>query len=378
MTKSIKGKLPKFGLNRRRFVQGVVLSAAALGTFSSVRSEAQVKSGQLKCASYRFPRTEPLFDGSITIEGIAAKFEEHGGIGTANTYTLEGSQPWDITEIGLGPFMYAYANDRFRDYMLLPIFLLKQFRHKSIYVRTDRGIKTPQDLRGRAIATPGYASTSLVWIRGLLEEEYGVSPNEIDWVLSSKDSSADVSGKVSKQESLLPSGIKARLGPVGLDESELLVNGEVDALFHAVTPRAFLDRDPILTRLFENSREVEFDYYKKTGIFPIMHAVAVRKEILAENPGAAKAIFEAFSKAKSRCYAYMTKLGWASDMLPWYSQELEHTVAEMGSNFYSYGFESNRKALETLCRYSCEQGLTKNHLKPKELFHPESQKFEEA
>jgi len=374
----MKGKLSKFGLNRRRFVQGVALSAVALGSFSSVRGDSQVKSGQLKCACYRFPRTESLFDGNIAIDGFAAAFEQHGGIGTANTHTLEGSQPWDITEIGLGPFMTAYANDDFRDYTLLPIYLLKQFRHKSIYIRTDRGIKTPQDLRGRAIATPGYSSSSLVWIRGMLEDEYGVSPQDIDWVLSSKDSSADVSGEVSKQESLLPSGIKARKGPAGLDESELLVNGDVDALFHAVTPRAFLDRNPIITRLFENSREVELDYYRKTGIFPIMHTVAVRKKLLAENPGTAKAIFEAFSKAKSRSYAYMAKLGWGSDMLPWYSQELEQTVTEMGSNFYSYGFESNRKALETLCRYSYEQGLTKSHLKPEELYHPESQKFEEA
>ena len=374
--KSTSGRSIFHGLGRRKFIQQTALAAVALGTFSPVRGATQGESGQLKGAGYRFPRTEPLFDGSVVIEGLDVEFEEVG-IGDANTDTFSGLQSRDITEIGLHPYILAYANEDFRDYTLLPVFPLRQFRHKSIFIRNDRGINTPEDLRGKAIATPGYSSSSLTWIRGMLNDEYGVSPDEIDWVLSRKDSSADVSGKVSKQESLLPTGIKVRHGPEGLDESELLVRGEVDALFHAVIPRAFLEGDPTVARLFENSRDTELAYYKKTDIFPIMHAVAVRRTLLDQKPGIAKAIFEAYSKAKSKSYAYMNKLGWGADMLPWYSQELEHTVAAMGSNFYSYGFESNRKSLETLCRYSYEQGLADRHLNLEELFHAESLEFEE-
>ena len=222
-----------------------------------------------------------------------------------------------------------------------------------------------------------YSSTSLTWIRGILRDEYGVSPEEINWVLSNKDSSANEVGKVSKQESVVPEGINVRMGTKGLDESELLLNGEVDALFHGATPQAFVEGNPKITRLFENSRDVELAYYKKTGIFPIMHAVAVRKTLLEEHRGISKALFEAYSKAKSKAYGYMVKMGWAADMLPWYGQELENTVAKMGPNWYSYGIGPNRNTLETLFRYSYEQGLAKKHLTVEELFNPDSLSFEE-
>ena len=364
------------GMKRRTFIQQSAFATAALGSFSSVFGMAKNETPPLKAAGYRFPRVEALFDGSVTIEGFNAHFE-HAGIGDSNTDLFSGAQTLDFTEIGLHPFMLAYANEGFRDYTLLPIFPLRLFRHKSIFIRTGSGIKTPGDLRGRSVGTPGYSSTSLTWIRGILRDEYGVSPEEINWVLSNKDSSANEVGKVSKQESVVPEGINVRMGTKGLDESELLLNGEVDALFHGATPQAFVEGDPKITRLFENSRDVELAYYRKTGIFPIMHAVAVRKALLEKHPEILKAIFEAYSKAKSKAYGYMVKMGWAADMLPWYGQELEHTVAAMGPNFYSYGIKPNRKSLETLFRYSYEQGLAKKNLSIEELFHPDSLGFEE-
>jgi 4,5-dihydroxyphthalate decarboxylase len=228
------------------------------------------------------------------------------------------------------------------------------------------------------VGTPGYSSTSLTWIRGILSDEYGVAPDEINWVYSQKDSSSAESGKASKQENTFPAGLNIRPGPVGVDESELLVSGEVDALFHAATPQAYLEGHPKVARLFPNSRAIELAYYKKTGIFPIMHSVAVRKSLLQDNPQLIAAIFQAYSEAKSRSYAYMNSIGWAADMLPWYGQELEYTKAEMGPNFYSYGIQSNRKSLETLFRYSYEQGLASRQLKIEELFHPASLALEEV
>jgi len=113
--------------------------------------------------------------------------------------------------------MLAYANDGFRDYSLLPIFPLRLFRHKSIFIRTDRGIKKPEDLRGKKVATPGFSSTSLTWLRGIVQHEYGVKPEEIKWIVSSKDSSAKAAGKVSKQESVVPKGFSVINGPAGKD-----------------------------------------------------------------------------------------------------------------------------------------------------------------
>jgi len=371
-----KHKVPSYRMGRRTFIQQSAFAAAVLGSTSSLFGMTKTEAKPLKAAGYRFPRVEALFDGSVAIEGFDVHFQ-HAGIGDSNTDLFSGAQTLDFTEIGLHPFMIAYANENFRDYTLLPIFPLRLFRHKSIFIRTGSGIKTPGDLRGRSIGTPGYSSTSLTWIRGILKDEYGVSPEEIDWVLSNKDSSANEAGKVSKQESVVPEGINVRMGTTGLDESELLLNGEVDALFHGATPRAFLEGNPKITRLFKNSRDVELAYYRKTGIFPIMHAVAVRKTLVEEHPEILKAIFDAYSKAKTKAYGYMTKMGWAADMLPWYGQELEHTVAAMGSNFYSYGIKPNRKSLETLFRYSYEQGLAQKNLAIEDLFHQDSLNFEE-
>jgi 4,5-dihydroxyphthalate decarboxylase len=295
-----------------------------------------------------------------------------------NTDVFSGPQSRDVTEIGLHPFMLAYANDGFRDYALLPIFPLRVFRHKSVFIRTDRDISGPEDLRGKTIATPGYSSTSLTWIRGVFQDEYGVKPQDIKWILSSKDSSANVAGKVSKQENVLPEGVSITPGPVGQDESDLLESGEVDALFHAVEPRAYIQGHPQIARLFTDYRAVERAYFAKTGIFPIMHAVAVKKSTLKENPWLVKAVFDAYSKAKQKHYDYMAKDAWAYETLPWFAQEYEETRKLMGDNFYSYGIGPNRKTLDALFRYSHEQGLCSRQLTVEELFEPTSLQLAES
>ena len=178
---------------------------------------------------------------------------------------------------------------------------------------------------------------------------------------------------------MIPKGIKIVGGPVGKDESDLLESGEVDALFHAAQPRGFIEGHPKIARLFPDSKKAEKDYFKKTGIFPIMHVVAIKKSVLAEYPWLAKAVFDAYSEAKQISYQQMARIGWAADSLPWYGQELEETVAVMGKNFYSYGLsKSNRKTLKTLFQYSYEQGLAKKKLTIEELFAKEGLHLEES
>jgi 4,5-dihydroxyphthalate decarboxylase len=354
-------------MKRRDFLQcTATLAASLMAPASMAVSKTPLN---LKAAGYRFPRTEALFTGEVAVEGAISSFQK-SGIGDINIDIFAGPQTWDFCEIGLHPFMLAWANEGFRDYTLLPVFPLRLFRHKSIFIRTDRGIEEPEDLKGKRIATPGYSSTSLTWIRGLLQDEYGVTPQDVEWVLSRKDSSADVSGKVSAQENVIPDSISVQAGPEGMDESDLLANGEVDALFHAAVPRAFVQGHPKVGRLFADSRATEKAYFEKTGVFPIMHAVAVRKKLLEQHPAMAGAIFNAYSAAKSLAYRQMTGIGWGADMLPWYGQEMEATQALMGSNFYSYGLEGNRKSLETLFRYSHEQKLASRRLTVEELFYP--------
>ena len=362
--------------SRRDVLKATALALGTVGVMSAsdggmVQAASNAKGLPLSMAGYKFERVAALVDGKVTVEGAIQKFEL-AGLGDMNTDVFNGKQTRDVTEIGLHPFMLAYANEDFRDYTLLPIFPLRLFRHKSVFIRTDRGIKTPDDLRGRSIGTTGYSSTSLTWLRGIFQDEYGISPQDVQWVSSSKDSSAGMAGKVSKQESMAPEGVPISDGPAGMDESDLLVSGKVDALFHAAEPRAFVEGHPKVARLFPDPRTVERAYYKKTGIFPIMHAVAIKKAVLKENPWLSAAIFKAYSQAKQMSYEHMAKAAWIYDMLPWYGQELEETQALMGDNFYSYGIKPNRKALEALFRYSHRQGLANRELTIEELFDPGS------
>ena len=327
------------------------------------------KSLSLAAAGYKFARTKALFDGRIRIEGCDTHFEEMG-IGDINTHIFNGPQTLGFAETGLHPFMLAYANDDFRTYTLLPIFPFRLFRHRSVFIRTDRGIERPEDLKGKTVATPGYSSTSLTWIRGIFQDEYGIRPEDIDWLIAAGDSSAKLAGKISSQEQVAPKGISIRVGPEGKDESDLLESGEVDALFHAVEPRAYVEGRPHVARLFPDYRAAESAFFAKTGIFPIMHVVAIKRELLQQNPWLAAAVFKAYSQAKQIAYVQMAKAGWFKDMLPWSGQELAETRALMGNNFFSYGIEANRKTLEMLFQYSYEQGLSSRKLKIEDLFDP--------
>jgi 4,5-dihydroxyphthalate decarboxylase len=270
------------------------------------------------------------------------------------------------------------TNEGLRDYSLLPVFPLRVFRHKSIFIRTDRGITKPADLKGRKVGTPGFSSTSLTWLRGIMEHEYGVKQSDIQWVISSKDSSAAVTGKVSKQENMIPKGLSVSKGPAGKDESQLLVDGDVDALFHALEPKAYVEGNPIVGRLFPDFRATECAYFAKSGIFPIMHAVAVRNDVIEKHPELPKALFDAYSQAKQLADGALRKMGWANISLPWVGQEIEETHKAMGDNYWSYGVKGNEKSLNALFQYSHEQGLASRKLKIEDLFHPSTLEFAEA
>ena len=367
--------------SRREFIKTTAITVGAAGVLSvcgQVPAQAadKPKGLPLSMAGYKFDRTKALIDGRIKIEGCDIQFQE-SGIGDINTNLFSGPQTFEVTEIGLHPFMLAYANEGFRDYSLLPIFPLRLFRHKSVFIRTDRNIKKPEDLRGKKIATAGYSSTSLTWIRGIFQEEYGIKPEDMQWVVSQKDSSAKDAGKVSKQENIFPEGVPISMGPEGKDESDLLASGEVDACFHAGEPRAYVEKHPKVGRLFPDYRSTERAYFKKTGIFPIMHAVAIKKSLAKQNPWLIEAVFKAYSQSKQMAYDYMAKAAWLRDSLPWFGQEFDETRALMGDNYYSYGMKPNRKTLETLFRYSHQQGLAKRKLKIEELFHSSTLELQE-
>jgi 4,5-dihydroxyphthalate decarboxylase len=382
-----KNKSTSFQTSRRRFLKASAAVAGTAGVLgmsgvsgllaSTAKLAKSTNNLSIKIAGYKIDRVDALIDGRVQVEGCDTQFEV-ASIGDINTNVFSGPQSHEVTEIGLHPYMLAYANDGFRGYSLIPVFPLRLFRHKSIFIRTDRGITKPEDLRGKKVATPGFSSTSLTWIRGIVQHEYGVKPEEIQWVISSKDSSAKAAGKVSKQESVVPKGLSVSKGPAGKDESDLLESGEVDALFHAAEPRAYMEGHPKVARLFPDFRKTEREYFAKTGIFPIMHAVAIRKDIIERNPWLLNAVFNAYSQAKQLMYDYLKKSAWYKNSLPWIAQEIEETRTLMGENFWPYGIAPNRKALEALFQYSYEQGLAKRKLTIEDLFHPSTMALEEA
>ena len=157
--------------------------------------------------------------------------------------------------------------------------------------------------------------------------------------------------------------------PSGKDDSDLLLEGDVDAIFHPAEPRAFVQRNPNVRRLFTDCRSVEQAYFKKTGIFPIMHAVAIRRELADRSPELAKKLFAAYSQAKALDYEESKKIRWAYNSLPWYGQEFDETARLMGDNFYSYGLDkNNRKAMRAACHYLHRQGLANRELTIEELY----------
>lgn len=371
------GLVGQTGESRREFMKVTALAGAALAgaqTLGQVDSRAEEKttapSGKLKInvAGYEYDRVAGLADGRVKIEGCETQFEA-ARIGDMNIHAFTGPKTREVTEVGLLPFILALANEQFKDYSLIPVFVLRVFRHKSIFIRTDRGITKPSDLRGRRVATPGYSSSSLTWIRGIMQHEYGVKPEDIEWVISAKDSSAKLTGSVSSWENIIPNGISISNGPKGKDESEMLVDGDVDALFHPNEPKAYHEGNPIVARLFSDSRKVEQAYFAKTGIFPIMHTIAIRNDVAKANPWLPKAVFNAYSQSKQLAYDAIRSTSMYFISLPWLAQEAEETRKLMGDNYWPYGIEPNLKTLNALLQYSHEQGLAKRKLKIEELFH---------
>ena len=330
---------------------------------------------ELKLAGYDYDRVAPIRDGKVAIEGADVNFEV-SNIYAMNKSTFGPEQKYEVLEIGLIPYITRYINDGFRDYTLIPVFISRTFRHRNIYVHTDSGIETPEDLKGKRIGTPGYGMSSNTWIRGMLLDEYGVKADDFQWIESDKSSDGKElnSGFANYY---FGEDFPLTKGPDGLDESELLLNGQVDALITAITPKAYLDEDPKIRQLFPKARDVEAAYFKKTGMFPIMHAIAIRNDVLEENPWLAKAVFEMYSDAKDIAYQNLETTTVVRTSLPWGKDEYESTVEIMGDNYWKYGIEANRKELDAIMRYVYEQGLTKEQVGFEEMFAPSSLQLKE-
>jgi len=344
--------------------------AAALGFLTTGSGAASDVSSlpTIKVAGYPYDRVQAIRDRLAGIDQVDVRFHTEG-IYDLNAHAFGLRKTYEVTEIGLIPYVSQYINNDFRDYVLIPVFISRTFRHRNIFVHVDSGIEKPEDLRGKRIGTPGYGMSATTWIRGLLLDVYGVKANEMRWIETAKSSDkGNLNSGFAKY--FFPDDFPIEKGPADTDESELLLSGGCDALITAITPKAYADRNPRIRRLFADARTTEQQYYKETGLFPIMHAVGIRADAVKEKPWLPAAALKMYSDAKQIAYDNLASTTVLRTSLPWALDEYEDTVKLMGDDYWRYGIESNRKELEAVMRYTYEQGLVKRQMAFESLFHP--------
>ncbi len=320
---------------------------------------------KLSFACWNYDRTRALMDGSVQPDGIDLNYLN---LPVEETFfRMARHREFDVAEMSLSSYCVS-LNRPEKPFIALPIFPSRFFRHSSIYVNAASGIKEPKDLIGKRIASPEYQMTAPVWIRGILQDHYGVPVAAQPYLYGGEEET----GRIEKLKLDLPPNIK--LHPIGPTQtlSQMLHDGEIDALYTARMPSSFQRNDGKVKRLFENYAEVERAYWRETGIFPIMHTIVMRRDVYEANRWIAQSLTKAFYESQRHTYDDLAETAALKSMLPWLVAHVEQTRREMGEDWWPYGLDRNCKTLETFTRYHFEQGLSKRQLSLDELFAPES------
>lgn len=314
-------------------------------------------------ACWDYDRTQPLADGRVTVGGVDLTFLR---LRVEETFfRMIVNREFDVAEMSLS----SYTMSKFRDdpFVAIPVFPSRVFRHGSIYVNQNSGIREPKDLIGKRIGVPEYQMTAAVWIRGMLADEYGVPVESVTYHTGGEEEP----GRLEKPGLNLPPQI--RVAPIPPDKTlaRMLGSGEIDALYTAQAPSTYSKDGPV-RRLFEDFVGAERAYYARTGLFPIMHTVVIRRDVYERHRWLAAELCKAFGSAQAIAYANLRITGVVTTMLPWLVAESEATRALMGDDFWPYGVEKNEKNLDTFLRYHFEQGLSPRKLAARDLFAPET------
>jgi 4,5-dihydroxyphthalate decarboxylase len=307
-----------------------------------------------------YDRNRPLIDGRVGVDGVDPVFMTLSP--EEIFFRALRSQDFDICELSLSSFTLKTALGE-SPYVGVPAFVSKAFRHTSIYVRTDR-IKEPKDLKGKKVGLPEYQLTANVWARAILEE-HGVKAADIHWIRGG----IEEAGRPEKITVKLPPGVRLDNAPEGRTISDLLDKGEIDG-FIAPRPPSLAHPNPNVGWLFRDPVAAARDWFKRTGIFPIMHLIGVRRTLVEQHPYLPAAVLKAFEQSKAAALAALSDTSATKVTLPFVEETLKATRELMGEDFWAYGVEPNRKTLDAFLRHHHEQGLSPRQLKPEELFHP--------
>lgn len=320
---------------------------------------------RLTLGCWNYDRTRGLMEGRIEPDGIDLIYLNMPVEETF--FRMLRHQEFDAAEMSLSSYTMSLFTEK-KPFIAIPAFPSRFFRHSCIYINAESGIREPKDLMGKRVGNPEYQMTAPVWIRGILSDEYKVPVDSVTYYTGGEEEP----GRPEKLKLDVPPRIRIeRIGPEQT-LAAMIANGDIDALYTARMPSTYSTGGGRVRRLFEDYVAVEKDYYRRTGIFPIMHTVVIRRELYEKHRWVAQSLYKAFCAAQQETYRDLYETAALKAMLPWLTAHVEEARREMGPDFWSYGFENNRATLNTFLRYSHEQGLSKQQLKPEQLFAPET------
>lgn len=321
---------------------------------------------RISIATWDHDRAVPVLSGQVPLAGYEL---DATVLPTSRLFPLAvGEARFDVTELSLSSYLLQVARGD-SAYVAIPVYLARAFRHNGFFCRTESGIQSLSDLRGRVVGVPEYQMTAALWMRGILGDDYGLSATDMEWRTGALDQG------VRHERLALAAPDSLKITPIADGETlqDLLLDGRIDALLAPNPPRAFLQGDDRIRRILPDFAAAEQDYHTRTGFFPIMHLIGIRKSLAETHPDLPRALFDAFGTARDMAVERLRDvwLGSANRLsLPWLNAAMERTYQAMGPAYWPYGYTGAVLELDAACRYSVEQHLAPRRLQPAELFHP--------
>ena len=317
---------------------------------------------QLSIAMGDYDRTRALLDGRVLIDGVDPVCMT---LSPEETFfrAFRGIE-FDISELSFSSYLVKHSRGEC-PYVAIPVFLSRAFRHTSIWVRKDR-IKRPEDLKGRRVGVPEYQLTANVWARAILDDDFGVRPADMHWIRGG----IDTPGRPEKIKLQLPGDVRLDNAPEGVTISDLLDRGEIDGFVAPRPPSGAALQNPDVGWLFDDPTAAAKDYYRRTGVFPIMHVVGVKRELADAHPWLPGAVLKAFTQAKAVALEQLGDTSATKVTLPFVEEQLRAARETMGEDYWSYGVGPNQRTLQTFVRHHHSQGLSSRLMSVDEIFHP--------
>jgi 4,5-dihydroxyphthalate decarboxylase len=316
----------------------------------------------LSIATGDYDRVRPLVSGVVQIDGVDPTF----ALLTPEEMFFRAFRhaDFDVSELSLSSYVVKVARGDC-PYIGIPTFPSRAFRHNAIFVRNDRGISSPEDLRGRRIGVPEYQLTANVWARMILETDYGVSPADIIWVRGGYETP----GRIEKIKVDLPANVRIEEAPAGSTLSQLLAEGKIDGLIGPRAPSPFDAGHPNISWLFPDPASASLDWYSRTKIFPIMHVIGIKLTLVERYEFLPGSLAKAFEASKAVALEALTDTSASKVTLPLIDEHLRRVRQMMGHDFWPYGLEPNRTTLKAFLQAHHQQGLSSRLVEPEELFH---------